>query len=142
MKKAITIFIFLFVAQLFIGCGKPLLDEFEPRSPTESAVKETLIVLQDAFKNKNIQGVLDIIHPSAKLIIGKERMVLSKAEYAKILPDRIDDFPDFEMSVPKVKIKGDEISAKVYFIRSNSDFLITYYMICEKQNCKITRWEY
>lgn len=142
MKKFWTIVLLTLAIPIFTGCEKPPLKEFEANSEMELAIKNTLIAFRDSANNKNPQGVLDVIHPSAQLMIGRQREFLIKEEYASVLPTRLVENPEFELSVPKLDLSENNAHVRVYMTRGGSTYLFIVDMICEKQNCLINRWEF
>ncbi len=142
MKKGLAPILFITIMLFSVGCEKPPLKNFEPRTPTESAIKDTLIAFRDSANNRNAKGVLGVIHQSAQLMVGREREIISKEEYARVLPTRLVDNPGFELSVPKIDISGSKANVRVYMARGGSNYLFTINMVCENQNCLMTNWEY
>ncbi len=142
MEKSQSIIIILAIMLFFCGCEKPPLKDFEPLTPNESAIKNTLITFRDSANNRDAQGVLDVIHQSAHLMVGRDRVLLTKEEYAKVLPIRLVENPGFELSIPKIEISGSKAHVRIYMARGDSNFLFIIDMDCENQDCLITNWEF
>jgi len=129
------------VALLSCGRNEPL-STYVPKSPQEAALKEILLEFQDGVNSRDAQKVDSLIHAEASVMIGRERKILSIAEYRKILPKRLADNPPIALGKPKIKISGDKAEVKTYMTRGNYDGLIVYDMRLDNSKWYIQSWKY
>ena len=82
------------------------------------------------------------IHEKASIMIGRERRVLSKAEYRKVLPKRLADNPPIALGKPKINISGHKAEVKIYLTRGSYNGLVVYNMRMENSKWYILSWKY
>jgi len=82
------------------------------------------------------------IHEKASIMVGRERKVLSKAEYRKVLRQRLDENPPIALGKPKINISGHKAEVKIYLTRGNFDGLVVYNMRLENSKWYILSWKY
>jgi ketosteroid isomerase-like protein len=111
-KTLLAIAISYCVIALFFACA-PTLKEYQPQSAEEEQIKALLVDWQDSWNNKDQERVLAILHDNAKLMYGRERIVVTKQEYARLLPDRMKKNPTILLRAPKIKLTGDKAEIKV-----------------------------
>ena len=134
---------FVIVATAAISCGQnEPLSTYEPKSPQEQALKNVFLDFQDGANTRNSKKIENLIHEKASLMIGRERKILSKAEYSKILPKRLADNPPIALGKPKMKVSGDSAEVKIYMTRGNYNGLIIYTMKLEDDKWYIKGWKY
>jgi len=134
---------FVIVATAAISCGQnEPLSTYEPKSPQEQALKNVFLDFQDGANTRNAKKIENLIHEKASLMIGRERKILSKAEYSKILPKRLADNPPIALGKPKMKVSGDSAEVKIYMTRGNYNGLIIYTMKLEDDKWYIKGWKY
>ena len=134
---------FVIVATAAISCGQnEPLSTYEPKSPQEQALKNVFLDFQDGANTRNAKKIENLIHEKASLMIGRDRKILSKAEYSKILPKRLDDNPPIALGKPKMKVSGDSAEVKIYMTRGNYNGLIIYTMKLEDDKWYIKGWKY
>jgi hypothetical protein len=126
-----------------ISCGRnePLAN-YHPKSQQEQALKSVLLEFQDGANRKDAKIVANLIHENASVMIGRDRKVLSKAEYIKILPDRLAENPPISLGKPRMKISGETAEVKIYMTRGDYNGLIIYDMKLENNYWYIHSWRY
>ena len=128
---------------VIISCGTDTpLAEYTPSSDQEAAVKKVLLDFQDAVNRRNPANVAGLIHEDAILMLGRERNRLSKSDYIKILPQRLADQPTIALGRPKMDMKGDSADVRIYLIRGDSRFLVTYHLTRDDHRWAISGWTY
>ena len=140
MRKQL-IFVSMILALLSCGRNDPL-STYEPKSHQEAALKSILLEFQNGVNTRDAEKIESLIHAEASVMIGRERKILSKAEYRKILRQRLDDNPSIALGKPKIKVSGDTAEVKIYLTRGNYDGLVVYNMKLEAGNWYIQSWKY
>ena len=126
-----------------IACGRnEPLAKYNPKSQQEQALKSVLLDFQDGANRKDAKKVAHLIHENASVMIGRDRRILSKAEYIKILPKRLADNPSISLGRPKMKISGETAEVKIYMTRGAYNGLITYIMKFDNNKWYIQSWRY
>ena len=141
MAKNILLFALALAAILSCGRNEPLTN-YEPKSPQEQALKSILLDFQDGVNTLNSVKVENLIHQKASLMIGRDRKVLSKAEYVKILPERLAENPTIALGTPKMTVSGDKAEVKIYMARGDANTLVVFNMKLENNKWYIQSWEY
>ena len=135
--------VFMIVATVAISCGQnEPLSTYEPRSPQEKALKNVFLDFQFFVNTKDAKKIESLIHENASLMIGRDRKILSKAEYGKILPKRLADNPPIALGKPKMKVSGDTADVRIYMTRGRYNGLIVYNMKLENDRWYIQSWKY
>jgi hypothetical protein len=126
-----------------ISCGRnePIAN-YEPKSPQEQALKSIFLEFQDGVNNKDAAKVANLIHENASIMIGRDRNILSRSEYIKILPKRLADNPSISLGRPKMKISGQTAEVKIYMTRGDYNGLIIYNMKFDNNKWYIQSWRY
>ncbi len=140
MLKHIVLVISI-TAILSCGQNEPL-SSYEPRSPQEQKLKSTLLEFQAGVNTKNSEKIENLIHENAAIMTGRERKILSKAEYAKVLPKRLAENPPVALGKPKMTISGDEAEVKIYMTRGDYNGLVVFNMKMENDKWYIKSWKY
>ena len=131
----------MILALLSCGRNDPL-STYEPKSHQEAALKSVLLELQHGVNTRDAGKIESLLHEKASIMIGRERKILSKAEYRKVLPKRLADSPPFALGKPKISVSGDKAEVKIYLTLGNFDGLIVYNMKQENSRWYIQSWKY
>jgi len=113
-----------------------------PKSPQEQALKSIFLDFQDGVNNRNSKKIENLIHEKASLMTGKDREILSKAEYIKILPGRLAGNSSISLGIPKMTVSGDKAEVRIYLTRGSYNGLIVYNMKMENNKWYIKSWKY
>jgi hypothetical protein len=133
--------VMLATAALSCGQNEPL-STYEPKSPEEQALKSVFLDFQDGVNTRNAKKIENLIHETASLMIGRERKILSKAEYSRILPKRLADNPPITLGKPKMKVSGDKAVVRIYMTRGRYNGLTVFNMKRENSRWYIQSWKY
>jgi len=117
-------------AILSCGQNEPL-TSYEPKSLQEQALKSILLDFQDGVSARDSMKIENLIHEKASIMTGRERKILSRAEYIKILPKRLAENPPIELGKPKMTISGDKAEVKIYMARGDYNSLVVFNMKLE-----------
>ena len=141
-KKLLPMVLFFLVSAFFFGCASTL-KEYKPKSSEEGAIKMILVAFETAWNKHDLPGVLAVFHEKGRFMTGKEKKVISKKEYADILPTRIAELPTMTIGTPKINIAGEKaaVNASVDFVKFQNPSFI-YYMVKEDNKWFIMSWEY
>jgi hypothetical protein len=142
MKNLLHVLIAI-VLSTTLSCGQDTpLAEFNPNSQQEEALKILLLNLQDGINRKDSNKIADLLHENASIMIGRNREIVSKAEYIKILPQRLAESPTFAFGKPKISVSDTKAEVNIYIVRGNIRFLITYDMQFDNNKWYIKSWKY
>jgi len=124
------------------GCAATLKD-YKPKSSEEDAIKVVLVAFESAWNRHDLQGVLAVFHDKGKFMTGREKKIVSKKEYADILPARMSELPTMIIGVPKINIAGEKavVNVSVDFVRFQNPSFI-YHLVKENNRWFIMSWEY
>jgi hypothetical protein len=128
-------------AMLSCGQYEPL-SNYEPKSQQEQALKKTLLEFEQGVNSRDSKKVENLIHERASLMTGRERKVLSKAAYRKILPVRLAENPPIALGTPKISVRGDKAEVRIYTTRGDHRGLTVFYMKLENKKWYIQGWKY
>ena len=128
-------------AILSCGQNEPLAN-YEPRSPQEQALKNILLAFQDGVNARDSDKIGNLIHEKAAIMTGRDRKVLSRAEYVKILPQRLAENPPVSLGKPKMAVSGDKAEVKIYITRGDYKGLIVFNMTFDNNKWYIQSWKY
>ena len=128
-------------ALLCCGQNTPLAD-YEPKSPQEQVLKNVLSDFQDGINTRNYRKIKNLIHEKALIMIGRDRNILSREEYVRILPKRLAENPSVALGQPKMTVSGDKAEVRIYMTRGDYNVLITFNMQLENDKWYIRSWEY
>jgi hypothetical protein len=131
------------ILMTLLSCERntPLIN-YEPKSSQEQALKSVLLYFQEAVTHKDSKRVLSLIHEKASIMIGSDPKLLSKTEYAVILPERLAENSHIAFGKPQITVSGDKAEIKIYMTRGDNNFLMTFNMKLEDNNWYILSWEY
>ena len=126
------------------GCGRkdPPFSTYEPKSPQEQAIKDALLEFQEGVNQKKPERIAGLLHQDAMLMVGRERHVLPRTEYVKILPKRLKENPPIYLGRARMNVAGEEAEVKVYSTRGGSRYLIVFQMRFVKDKWQIKSWKY
>ena len=120
---------------------RPLVD-YAPKSSQEQALKNLLLIFQEAVVEKDSKKIEKLLHESASIMIGSDRKILSKSEYVKILPERLSENSSILFGTPKMSVSGDKAEIRIYMSRGGGNFLIVFNMVMESNTWYISSWKY
>lgn len=110
-KKILVIALFLLF--LLPGCAITSLKDYKPASQEEASIIAVLMLHNESWNRKDGETFLSLFADEARIMYGRERIVVSKAEYAKIMPERMKVYRRIETFNPKIKIEGDMATVHV-----------------------------
>ena len=135
--------VFALIIPAILSCGQnDPLSTYEPKSPQEQDLKNVFLDFQDGVNTPDAKKIENLIHENALLMTGRDRKILTKAEYRKVLPKRLADNPSIALGIPKMEISGDTAEVKIYMTRGNYNGLIIYTMKLEDDKWYIQGWKY
>ena len=142
MGRFVAITLLFLISIILLGCAATLKD-YKPKSSEQEAIKMVLVALESAWNKNDLPGVLAVFHEKGRFMTGKEKKVVSKKEYADILPSRIAELPTMTIGTPKINIAGEKavVNASVDFIKFQNPSFI-YHMVKENNKWLIMSWEY
>jgi hypothetical protein len=135
------VFALAIIAIFSCGQNEPLIN-YEPKSSQEQKLKAILLDFQDGVNTLDSKKIENLLHENASLMTGRERKLLSKAEYIKVLPKRLAENPSIALGKPKMTVSGDKAEIKIYMTRGNYNGLVVYKMISENNEWYIQSWRY
>ncbi len=143
MKQMLLVTTALLLVMLFSGCDALTpLEEFEPGSQDEKALKMLLIDFKSAVNKKNTQAIADLLHENARIMMGRERKIYTKKGYLEILPRRFAANRTIKLSVPRISTRGSRAEARVYMWLGGARYLISYDMVFYNGKWYISGWKY
>ena len=128
-------------AILSCGQNEPLAD-YQPKSPREQAIKNILLDFQEGINTLDAAKIENLIHEKAEIMTGRDRKILSRSEYIKMLPQRIAENPPISLGRPKMAISGDRAEVKIYMTRGDYNGLIVFDMTLYNNEWYIQSWTY
>ena len=111
-KKACKALILFVLILFFVGCVVSL-QNYEPLSSDEAKIKEFLVLMEKAWNDRDLVGVLAAYHDNARIMSGRERRMFSKKEYADRLEGKVAGVTglkksgDIKYGAPKIRINKD-----------------------------------
>jgi ketosteroid isomerase-like protein len=110
--------------------------EARPVSPDEKAIKVMLKGYEKAWNKKDVDGVMAFYHQKAIIMTGKDRDIVSRKHYRKILPDKLITAKSLYFGVSRMKIVGDKAKVKIKMRMTGhgNTIVVTYSMV--RQNGK------
>ncbi|MGD9090443.1 MAG: hypothetical protein PVI38_18270 [Desulfobacterales bacterium] len=128
-------------AILSCGQNEPLAN-YEPRSPQEQALKNIMLAFQDGVNTRDSDKIGNLIHEKAAIMTGRDRKILSRAEYIKILPQRLAENPPVSLGKPKMAVSGDKAEVKIYMTRGDYKGLVVFNLTFDNHEWTIQGWKY
>ena len=135
------VFAIALTAILSCGQSEPLAN-YEPKSPQEQALKNILLYFQDGVNSMDSKKIENLIHEKASIMTGRDRKILSRAEYIKILPKRLVENPSIALGKPKMTVSDDRAEVKIYMARGDFNTLVVFNMKLEDNKWYIQSWKY
>jgi hypothetical protein len=135
------VFAIAITAILSCGQNEPLTN-YEPKSTQEQALKGILLDFEDGVNTRDSKKIGNLIHEKASMMTGRERKILSRAEYIKVLPKRLAENPPIALGKPKITISGDKAEVKIYMARGDFNSLVVFNMKLENNKWYIQGWKY
>lgn len=133
----------MFATFAILSCGQDTpLAAYEPKTPQEQGLKITLLKFQDGVNAKNSDIIINLLSENASIMVGRDRKIFSKKEYAAILPRRLVENPPISFGKPKMTVAGDKAEVKIYVTRGSSKFLVVYDLQFENDKWFIHSWSY
>jgi hypothetical protein len=137
------VLVFAILITMMMSCGKDEpLTNYEAKSPQEQALKSVLLDFQDGVNTLDSAKIGDLIHEDALIMTGRERKILSKAQYMSVLPKRLTENPSISLGTPNMTVIGNKAEVKIYMTRGNYNGLIVYNMKLENNRWYIQSWKY
>jgi hypothetical protein len=140
-KKLLSMILLISALVVSFGYASTLKD-YKPKSSEEEAIKLILVAYETAWNKHDQQGVLTLFHENAQIMTGKEKSIVSKKEYAAILPRRMTDLPSTRLYEPTISIAGDKASVKILVETGNFQLRFVFHMIRENSKWFIIKSEY
>ena len=118
--------------------------EARPVSPDEEAIKAILKDYEDAWNKKDADGVIAFYHQKAIVMTGKNRDIVSRKHYRKILPDKFKTAKSLYFGVSRMKIVGDKAKVKVKMRMTgfDSSIVVSYAMVRQNGKWLIVKTRY
>ena len=142
MKKMTVLVVTLVILLGCDGNTKITLKDYIPKSRDEEAIKTVLLGFENAWNRSDIQGILDLMHEKAKLMTGMYKTIVSKKDYANILPQRMPDHRPAKLYQPTVIVKQDKATVEVVQDMGRYQNNFIYQMVWENDRWFILSWEY
>ena len=146
MKRLFIIFVLFGVMISLMGCvasDKGIIAKEEPVSPEEREIKAFLADYKKAWDGKDVNTLVSFYHDDAKIMTGRKHKIVSKKQYANIIPDRFKQLGSVTFGAPKIKITGDKAKVKTTtrFSQGMKSWLI-FYMIQQNSRWLIIEQKY
>ena len=142
-RKSVVLFALLLLSITIISCGTDTpLAEYTPSSDQEAAIKNVLLGFEDGVNRRDVKKVAGLIHESATLMLGRERRLISKPDYLKILPQRLADQAPIAMGRPKMALSGNTADVHIYMKRGEARVLVTFHLARVDDRWAINSWDY
>ncbi|MGD2188142.1 MAG: nuclear transport factor 2 family protein [Desulfobacterales bacterium] len=141
VKEITSLLLLLCLLMINVGCTSSV-KEYEPISPDEEAVAAVVQEAQETWNNGNIKGWMALWHEDAKIMYGRERSIATKAEYEKIISERMAAHPTYKFSKPKITLSGDEATVKTSMMMRGRSSFITFNLIKQGSQWLLLSWKY
>ncbi len=126
-----------------VSCGQnEPLTNYTPKSAQEQALKQVLLTFEESVEKKESQKLAELLHATASVMVGRERQMLGKNAYIKILSERLHDNPPVSLGRPRMKIDGNKAEVKIYMQRGSNNTLVVFDFIREDRRWYIQSWKY
>ena len=135
--------VFTMALTTLLSCGQnePIAN-YEPKSTHEQALKNILLDFQDGVNTRNSNKIANLIHENAAIMTGRDRKILPKSAYVKILPKRLAENPPIALGKPKMTVYTDTAEVKIYMTRGDYNALVVFNMKLEDNKWYIHGWLY
>ena len=126
-KRKATLILMIVAISCFYLNSSPII-----ASENDEAIKVVLQKLQKAFNEKDVKAAVSVFHPNAKIKTGNT--YVSREEYEKRLPERMEKFGTQEYDEINILIKDNKaaVNAIILFTQSGRMLKIKYTLILEE----------
>ena len=101
-----------------------------------------MLAFQDGVNTRDSDKIGNLINEKAAIMTGRDRKIISKAEYIKTLPQRLAENPPVSLGKPKMAVSGDKAEVKIYVTRGDYKGLIVFNMTFDNNKWTIQSWKY
>lgn len=123
-KMFLSVLVVLMVA-FVSGCATSLRD-FQPATPDEAGIKEFFLKMEEMSRKNDLDGLVQLYHPKAKIMSGRERTMLSREEYLKAIKESRDKVL-IQYGIPKIKkIEGKKAEVDIILRISGTNNVTLY----------------
>ena len=128
---------------IIVSCGTDTpLAEYMPSSDQEAAIKNVLLGFEEGVNRRDVRKVAGLIHEDAMLMLGRERSLISKPDYLRILPQRLADQPPISLGRPKMALSGNTADVRIYMKRGEARVLVNFHLTRVDHRWAINGWDY
>ena len=152
-RRGIFITSILFIFLLLIenmGFSAELKD-YKPKSPDEEAIVSLLNKWKETWESGNLQGILDMLHDDAKIMIGGgpyQIRIVTKEEAKTALPeDMAAACCGLKLETPKIDASGKEANVEIWLeltegTHMQHNWLYWFNLVKENNRWSIMSWKY
>lgn len=141
--KSAVLLALLLLSITIMSCGTDTpIAEYTPASDQEAAIKSVLLGFEEGVNRRDVEKVAGLIHEDATLMLGRERRLISKGDYLKILPQRLADQPPIALGRPKMALSGNTGDVRIYMKRGGARVLVTFHLTRVDHRWAINGWDY
>jgi hypothetical protein len=101
-----------------------------------------MLDFQHGVNTQDSKKIENLIHENAAIMSGRDRKIISKADYIKMLPKRLAENPPIALGQPKMTVSGDKAEVKIYMARGDYNALVVFNMKLENTKWYIQGWKY
>lgn len=142
MRKRFDILMIIGITVVsLIGCVTSL-QNFEPNTPDEMKIKTLLISWETMWNNHDVDGTLALYNEQARIMYGKDRRMATKAEYGKMLPDRIKAHPSVKLGPPRINVTGNKADVSISLSIGSRKTQAFLNLIMKNGTWSIMSWKY
>ncbi len=140
MKRLLICIILISIILIVLGCATT--QKHKATGLEEEAIINQILIFQKSFDKEHAHSSLDLFSDDARIMVGRERKILSKQEYAEHILNRIKKNIQLDITyvgVPKIKIDGNTAIVKIAMVFSDADMnavVINFILDFVKQNGK------
>lgn len=128
-----------------IGCAATL-QNYQPKSIEEAAIKALLVDYEKAINNHDVAGILSVFDEKAVITTGMKRKIVSKKEYAEILPQRFTYIEGVTAGTPEIAMYQEQAIVKfpleIHMVDKSVTNPATYLMVRKNNSWLILKTEY
>jgi len=113
MKAKATLFLLVLTLICLTSCAVSL-KNYKPANPEEASIISTLMGFEKSYNSGDQKAVLDLFADDARITTGdpRNKKVVTKEEYGRILPERFKAVGNLWISDPKIRIEGNIATVK------------------------------
>ena len=143
MKKQFTkAFFIIFFSSLLFACAENAIKP-ENRSPDQNEIVAYLDELQQKWNSKDQTGFLALWHEKSRIMYSKERIVVSKEEFADILPERMKISPVMKLKIIDIQVNGNSATVKTSGSPNQRDTIkMNMKLVRENDEWYFMSWDY